>query len=382
MRPAAYAAACLAIGLGLAGCKFRYDDGEAVTRQFGADYFAAGGMLNLTDAIAGDAFLAGGHVTIASEVRGDLVVAGGEVSVGGSIGDDLYAAGGNVKLDAIVTGNARIAGGDVAVGPATVVAGALSLTGGHVEFDGDTRAYLHASGAKVRLNGVVHGDAEVHAEEVEVGPDARIGGRLIVYSSTQPTIAPGAAIKGGTEFHEATPDRFFDEERASVRAVAHGVGSVLWFVGVLIASALFLFVLPELSSRAAAAVGRTPLKSLALGLAVFIGVPVIAVLLLITVIGIPLALLLVPLYLFLLFLGWVTVALFIGQRALALLRPSSPPTTAWRLLALLAALVLLSLLARIPHIGGWVRFVALLVGIGALVWQAWSDRDSVLRAAV
>lgn len=382
MKPVARAAAWLAISLSLVGCRFHGEAGNSVAHQFGSDYFGAGGMLNLTDAIAGDALLAGGHVAIASQVGGDLIVAGGEVSVGGSIGDDLYAAGGNVKLDAIVTGNARIAGGDVAVGPATVVAGALSLTGGRVEFEGDTHGYLQASGAKVRLNGVVHGDAEVHAEEVEVGPDARIAGRLVVYSSTQPTIAPGAAIAGGTEFHEATPDRFFDDERDTVRTVAHGVGSVLWFVGVFIASTLFLFVLPEFSSRAATAVGRAPLKSFGLGLVVLLCVPMIAVLLLITVIGIPLALLLVPLYLLLLFLGWVTVALFIGQRVLALLRPSSPPTTAWRLLALLAALVLLSLLAQIPHVGGWVKFIALMVGIGALVWQAWSDRDSVLRAAV
>jgi hypothetical protein len=382
MKRAVHAAAFLAISLSLAGCKFHHHGGETVTHHFGDDYFGAGGMLNLTDPVAGDAFLAGGHVAIASEVRGDLVVAGGEVSVGGSVGDDLYAAGGNVKLDAIVTGNARIAGGDVAVGPATVVVGAVSLTGGRVEFEGDAHDYLQASGATVRLNGVVHGDAEVHAEAVEVGPDARIGGRLVVYSSTQPTIAPGAEIAGGTDFHEAAPDHYFEDQRDTARTVAHGIGSVLWFFGVFIASALFLFVFPEFSSRAAAAVGGAPLRSLGLGLAVLVCVPVIAVMLLITVIGIPLALLLVPLYLLLLFLGWVTAALFIGQRALALLRPASLPSTTWRLLALLAALLLLSSLARIPHIGGWVKCLALLLGIGALVWQAWSDRDRMLRAAV
>jgi hypothetical protein len=172
--------ALLALGLAtIGGCSVEHDGEDSVSHQFGSDYFGAGGMLNVTDAIEGDAFLAGGQVAIASEVEGDLVVAGGELSIGGAVGDDLYAAGGSVQLDAIVAGNARVAGGDVAVGPATVVAGALSLTGGRVEFDGNTHQYLQASGASVRINGEVHGDAEIRAEELSIGPETRIGGRLV-----------------------------------------------------------------------------------------------------------------------------------------------------------------------------------------------------------
>ena len=113
------------------------------------------------------------------------MAAGGEVSIGGNVGDDLYAAGGEVQVDAIVSGNARIAGGDVALGPATMVTGALSMTGGRVVFEGATKGYLQASGASVRINGSVHGDAEVRAENLEIGPDTRIGGKLIVRGPEQ-----------------------------------------------------------------------------------------------------------------------------------------------------------------------------------------------------
>ena len=83
-------------------------------------------------------------------MQGDLVAAGGEVSIGGAVGDDLYAAGGEVQLDAIVSGNARVAGGDVTVGPATVVTGALTLSGGRIRFEGNTHDYLQATGGEVR----------------------------------------------------------------------------------------------------------------------------------------------------------------------------------------------------------------------------------------
>jgi len=70
----------------ITGCGVHYDGEDAVTHEFGSDYFGAGGMLNLTEPVEGDAILAGGHVNTASEVKGDLVVAGGEVSIGGAVG--------------------------------------------------------------------------------------------------------------------------------------------------------------------------------------------------------------------------------------------------------------------------------------------------------
>jgi hypothetical protein len=377
------AVALVALGLAtISGCTLSVDGDDEVSRQFGPDYFGAGGMINLTEPVAGDAFLAGGQVSIASQVGGDLIVGGGEVSIGGSVGDDLYAAGGDVQVDAMVNGNARVAGGDLTIGPATVVAGSVSLTGGRIDFDGNSHGYLQASGASVRLNGQVHGDAEVRAEDLTLGTDTDIAGRLIYHGPTAPVVPEEARIAGGVEFHEADAgDYLHHDSDGPVRETVHWFGSILWFVGVFVAATLFLLVFPDFAARSAEAIGRDPWRVLGLGLAVLVCVPFMVVMLLITVIGIPLALLAIPLYLLLLFLGWVTAALFIGQRGLAALRSGQPVTVGWRLLALLLALVALCLLGKVPYLGGIVEFVALIAGIGALVWQAWARREDSLRAA-
>ncbi len=376
MKRVVTAAALCALGLlATGGCTIQYDGDDSVAREFGSDHFAAGGMLNLTDSVDGDAFLAGGQVAVAGQVNGDLVVAGGELSIGGSVGDDLYAAGGDVKLDSIVNGNARVAGGDVSVGPATVVAGALTLTGARVTFEGNTHEYLQASGASVRINGEVHGDANVRSEELVIGPETRIGGRLVYHGPSEPTVPDGAVIAGGLEYHEADATRFLDDSDGDWEPRAHGVGTFLWFVGVFVAGALFLMLFPGYSTRAAEAIAREPLKVLGLGLAILVCVPFVTLILLVTIIGIPLALLVIPLYLLLLFLGWVTTALFIAQRGLAAARAGKPATLGWRLLALFLGLVVLWLLQRIPLVGGLVVFIALMAGVGALVWQAWTRRD-------
>ena len=368
-------AALLAFGLAtITGCSVQIEGDDSIAQQLGSDYVGAGGMVNVTDPIEGDAFLAGGRVSIATEVRGDLVVAGGEVSLGGAVGDDLYGAGGNVQLDAIVTGNARLAGGDVTVGAATVVAGNVNLTGGRVQFDGNTHQDLHASGGSVRLNGEVHGDAVVRAEELVVGPEARIGGRLVFRGPSEPEIAEGAVIVGGVDFERRSTRRIFDDASGHARNAVLGIGSFLSFVGLFLAAALFVAMFPNFTTSAASVVGRKPLQSLGLGLAFVACVPFLGVVLLITVIGIPLALLLVPIYLLMLFLGWATVALFVAQRGLDTLRPGRPATMTARLLALFLALAALWLLRQIPLVGGLIAFVALLAGIGAFVWQAWNRR--------
>jgi len=374
-------AALVALALAtITGCSVHHDGDDAITHEFGSDYFGVGGMLNLTDAVQGDAILAGGRVSTASEVSGDLVMAGGELSIGGAVGDDLYAAGGNVQFDAIVEGNARVAGGDVTVGPATVVAGSLSLSGGRIEFDGNTHGYLQASGGTVRINGEVHGDAEVRAGELEIGPGARIGGRLVYRGPVEPSVSDGALIAGGIEFHEDSAGGHFGDAGPQVHDAVLGVGTFLWFVGVFMAGALFLLLLPGFASDAAAAIGRKPLPSLGLGLAILVCVPFVAVVLLITIIGIPLALLLMSLYLLVLFLGWVTTALFLAQRGLGALRPGRPVTRGWQLFALLLGLLALWLLRQIPLVGGLIGFLALIVGIGALIWRAFNGRQAVAAA--
>jgi len=383
MKPVARTLGAMTLGLIIAGCSVEHHGDDGVSKQIGSDYFGAGGSVNLTDPIAGDAFLAGGHVATAAEVKGDLIAAGGEVSIGGNVGDDLYVAGGEVQVDAIVAGNARIAGGALSLGPATTIAGGLSLTGGRIRFEGSAHEYLQASGASVRIDGVVQGDAEVNAEEVDIGPNTRIDGKLVVHSVREPELPEGAQIAGGIEFHRSDVGHYVDghETAQDVRTIAHGVGSLLWMLGVFVAGTLFMLAFPAYSARAAKWIGQEPLRSLGLGLVILVCLPVLVVLLLITIIGIPLALIVLLLYLLLLFLGWVTAAMFVGQKLLGFMRRDVAPTTRWKLLALLLAVLALWLVGLVPVVGGWVRFAALLLGIGALVWQGWPRRETAPKGA-
>jgi hypothetical protein len=355
----------------LAGCRFDRN-GDGVTQSLGRDHIGLGGSVSLTSEVDGDAFLAGGDVATASEVRGSLFAAGGQVSVGGNVARDLYAGGGDVRVDAIVAGNARMAGGNVTVGPATVVSGATHIAAGDIRFEGDARGDLDVSGGTVSIDGRVQGDADVDAGELEIGPQTNIAGKLIVHSPSKPVVPEGARIGGGLEFHLTHVDH--DAPSHEVHEFAPGLGSVFWLAGVFAAGALFTFAFPGYSTRAADWIGREPLRSLGLGFVVLCCLPILFVLLLVTIIGIPLAFIVAGLYVLLLFLGWITAALFLARKGLQQFRRDRPATAGVQMGALAAAIVALWLVGHLPLVGGWIRFAALVFGIGALVWQGWPRR--------
>jgi hypothetical protein len=89
-----------------------------------------------------------------------------------------------------------------------------------------------------------------------------------------------------------------------------------------------------------------------------------------TLIGIPLGVAAIVFYVLLLFVGYVSAGIGIGQAVLQRLQASRAARTAWRVLAAVLGVLAVSLLGRVPWVGGFVVFAAMLLGIGALLLQA------------
>ena len=254
---------------------------------------------------------------------------GGEVSIGGAVGDDLYAAGGNVQLDAIVHGNARVAGGDVTVGPATRRGrGAVA----HRRTRDRSRAMptITCRPRAVRCASTARWTATPRCapRNSRSGPARVSAAGSSIADRSSHEVSGGRRDRGRRRVPRGERRPLFRRRRAAGRwtrrtASARSCGSSACSV----AAALFLLLLPGFAGEAAATIGRKPLQSLGLGLAILVCVPFVAVVLLITIIGIPLALLLMSLYLLVLFLGWVTTALFVAQRGTRRRCARASPTT-------------------------------------------------------
>jgi hypothetical protein len=168
------------------------------------------------------------------------------------------------------------------------VAGPARLYGAAVTIDGRIDGNLNAGAQKITINGEVRGDAHVDGGEIVLGPQARIGGVLSYASEAELKKAETATVAGGITRREVggragaarTP------QRPGPGAVI--AGGVMSFLALLACGAAFLLLLPVFGRHAATRVRASPWLALAVGFAMLVAVPVLAVLLFITLLGIPL----------------------------------------------------------------------------------------------
>jgi cytoskeletal protein CcmA (bactofilin family) len=337
-----------------------------VERTMGADRFVAGCPISVLQAVAGDLMAAGCDVDVLAEVSGDLVLLGGHLRLAAPVKQGLYGAGGRVSIDSAIQRNVRVAGGSVELGPNSKVAGNVSVAGGKVEIDGAIGGYLQAGAGRVRINGSVEGDVEVGADELELGPNAVIQGKLRYTSRQEIQRDASAVVRGGVERVERG-----EGWPASHHWMGGGKRAKhwIWSLGLLVAAAILVLALPQLFKGVAETARTRWGYSLLVGFILLVCVPVCALIAMVTVIGIPLALVVMALYLTVLLVGYVSAGIALGDAALQRWRSQSGANQGWRILAAVLGMLLISLLGRVPMIGWLVTLAAMLTGIGALLTQ-------------
>ncbi|MFN3565223.1 MAG: polymer-forming cytoskeletal protein [Burkholderiaceae bacterium] len=314
-------------------------------RGFGNDRFSAGPAVRIAQPVTGDLFAAGGSVDIEAPVTGDALAAGGNLRIGAPLGESLYAAGGQLRIDAPVARNARVAGGRIELGPGSKVAGNLTVAGGAVELRGAVGGHVLAAAGELLIDGEIGGDVTATAGTIELGPNARVGGRLRYAGREEIRRDAAAQVAGGIERVAARGE----SQRAERLEPRFGPrGGWVWTLGLMLLAALLVGALPEFYSRVSATAQARPAASLIAGFAALACVPIAAVILFATIVGIPLALIAVGLYLALLVIGYASAGVALGDWALKRVRAAAAAELWWRVAAAILATLAIALVARVP----------------------------------
>jgi cytoskeletal protein CcmA (bactofilin family) len=344
---------------------------RTVQGELGSDRFAVGCPVRVAQPVAGDLLAAGCDMDVSAAVNGDAVLAGGNVRLDANVGNGVYAAGGKVSVNGSVGRNVRMAAGHVEIGSNAKVSGNVTVAGGDVAIRGAVKGYLQAAGGHVLIDGPVDGDVVAAGGQIELGPLARIGGKL-TYRSEDFKRDPAAQVAGAVQVLERNRAVHEDSWQWHHRAG----GGWIWSAGVILMAALFAAAMPVVSARLAQELRAHPGLALLWGFIAFVCIPVGAVVLVITIIGIPLALLAILLYLALLLAGYVVAAATIADLALRRFKPEAAARVAWRAGAAIVAALALTLLARVPLLGGLVVLAAMLAGIGAIAASAFHRAEA------
>lgn len=278
------------------------------------------------------------------------------IDVQGIVEGDVALAGGSLYVEAEIAGDLVLAGGAIGVGAATKVSRNAYIIGHTLSVAGDYAQRVWLTGDAVVADLAARGDVKIAASgPVRLGPHTKIGGTLTIWSPEPPIVDATAQIAGGIVHN---PGSIADALEALMGVVGRILRWVFWFAIGFVALGLALLA-PGFTHACAATIRAQPFATLAWGIGLGVGVPLVALLAGFTLVGLPLAATLILMLVCAAGLGFL-----ISGAALGGLIASGPSRL--RLLAALAiGLAALLASSHIPMAGGWIVALAYLLGLGA-----------------
>lgn len=271
------------------------------------DVYVAASSARVLGTIEGDLVIAAGNITITGTVTGDLVVASqGTVTIDGRVGGSVRGLARDVRVPGSV-------GDDVAVLALTVdvsgdVGRDLLLLAATADSTGAVGRDVLGRVQSARLDGAVGGDVDVLVERLTLGAGLDAGGDVIYRSGSDASVSSGAEIAGSLSRLPSTG--------------SFVVRSILLFVNLLhllsfvFAGLLLLWVFQPSMSAAVEEIEQHPIRSIGIGLATIVLLPVVVVLFVFSLIGIPVGVLLLVLMALALFFAPIPAVTALGGRIL------------------------------------------------------------------
>jgi predicted flap endonuclease-1-like 5' DNA nuclease len=297
-------------------------------------------------------------VAFAQETTGDRVVMGDNFTLrsGETLDGNLAVLGGNAILeeDTLVTGDVTVAGGNLIVdgrisGTVTMVGGALTLNETAV-IEGDLASF---AGSVNRAPGaVVEGDTFNGLRTPErIGP-----------------VAPLAPVLPDFDRGPETPRNWFS------RFVTWQLGTLGSIILMGLLGLVLVVIAPRGVARVTAATATQPALSFGVGFLTLIVGPIAGAILLIACgLGLLVWFALIAASV----LGWIGVAVWLGQKVLGAFKMRTPSSIG----EVLAGVVIITLLSRLPCIGLLFSVIFLSFGLGAVVLTRFGTKDSLGPAA-
>jgi len=320
---------------------------------------AAGAKVEVDAAVTGRVRAAGAMVSVAGSADGDLQAAGGTVEVDGRYGARVHLGGAVVRFNATAARAVEAIGASVEFGPMSDIAGRLSALAAYLTVAGKVGGPVEIGGATVYFNGAAAGNVTIEGGRITIGPQAVIGGDLVIRTLMPPVIDPGARVAGETIVRE--PAFWWLLSGWTWKLIF----AVLMAAGTLVTGIILIGASRGAFEDALANATLRPFSSALIGVVTVIVLPIVAGLLLASIIGISFGIALLLLMPFLAVAGHTVVATCIGVWIFD--RTGEPRSFGRLFVYLLAGAVLMALVWLIPWAGATIVSIAILVGTGAWV---------------
>ena len=345
----------LALPMGASATEKRSGQNPTVGKEetIKGNIYLAGDRVRVEGTVDGDVFAAGKDIDIDGHVTGDVISAGRFLRIRGTVDGNVRSAGNTAVISGTVGKNMMWFGDSTTVDGAGKVGGSVTMFGGTLSIDGHLGRDILFYGDEVNVNGGVGGGIQQKGHTLIIGSAAQVDGPIRFEGDRPANVAQGAKLASPVEFKQM-------EKKEAYREGHYYVWQVIWAAAGILFGLVLFALMPKFARDSVASAEQYGVTA-GLGVLVLFGVPIAACIACITVVGLFIGVSTLLLWFASLYFAQIIVGAVVGQWLMG--RTSE----LWPLIGRMAVgLVIVRLCTIIPHVGGWVKFAAILWGIGAI----------------
>jgi len=337
------------------------------------------------ETIKGDIFLFGERVRIDGTVDGDVFVFGHDATVNGHVKGDVFAFTQLLQVNGQVEGNVRAATNTLTIRGAVAknvltfdevvnlesagkVGGSLTIFVENLNLEGSLGRDLFMFGKHLNLSGKVDGAIKMKGELLTINSSAQVAGPIRYEGHKEPEVSPQAKLASPVDYHKL-------EHKPQYMEGHYYVWQVIWLAAFVLFGLVLFQLMPSFAADAVASAERYG-ASFGLGVLVFFGVPIAALIACVTVVGLFVGLSAFFVWYSALYFAQVIVGAVVGQWLMGRTRET------WPLIGRMAVgLIIVRLATVIPGAGGWIKFGIILWGLGAISLALYNRFQPTLAAS-
>jgi cytoskeletal protein CcmA (bactofilin family) len=317
-----------------------------------SDLFITGARARIDGTVDGDVFFFGQSIDISGHVKGDAIVFAQSTRVSGQVDGNIRSFTNNLTITGTVAKNVLTFNETVNLDAAGKVDGSMTAFGQTVTIDGHLGRDLLDMGDQTIISGTIDGEVRAKGNLMSIASTAQIAGPIRFEGNHPATVEAGAKLASPVQFTEMSHESQYREGH-------YYVWRIIWTAAFVLFGMVLFLLLPKFASEVVDA-GERVGAPIGLGVLVFFGVPIAAVIACVTVVGIPLGVLTFGLWLLAINCAEIVVGTVVGNWILG------KPADTW---ALIGRMALGFVIVRIVYTPlSQVHLVGALVGLGIWMW--------------
>ena len=326
--------------------------GVASDETIKGDIFLFGNRVRIDGTVDGDVFLFAQNANVTGHVKGDVIAFAQILDVNGQVDGNIRAFTNTLTVRGTVGKNVLTFDELVNIESSGKIGGSLTLFVENLNLEGGLGKDLLMFGKHLNLSGKVEGAIRMKGDLLSINSSAQVAGPIHYEGNKEPEVSPQAKLASPVDYHKM-------ERKPHYMEGHYYVWQVIWLAAFVLFGLVLFQLMPQFTKEAVANAERYG-ASFGLGVLVFFGIPIAAVIACVTVVGLFVGLSTFFIWYASLYYAQLVIGALVGQWLMG--RTSET----WPLIGrMVVGIVIVRLATVIPIAGGWIKFAVIVWGLGA-----------------